>query len=167
MKYLITTIIVFILLAICYYFFTLHKRELFLFSAVNATVTLNGKPVMDAVVTQNTHFTWGNKDFSATVTTSKGANPGSFVFPKVVTHNILAHLLPHEPSVSQKMTLMYKDTNYILWYYNRHDYTDMSELDRHEPIHLTCELTDPEIRFNGTATVQGNVAYGVCRLSTK
>lgn len=127
------------------------SKTYYLFSEVNGTVFLNGKPLPGAEVEQE--YQWKDTIKNTRVTTD--AN-GRYRFPAVTEKSFLWSVLPHEPVVFQNLRIHYQGKVYKGWAQTKHNYDNNGELNG-RPFQLRCELTDepgphPEIGSFGICT---------------
>lgn len=129
------------------------SKTLYLFSAVEGTVLLNGLPVEGVEVEQD--YLWHWKDEKGLNKTSTDSQ-GYFRFPAITGRSLTAGFMPHEPVITQNIRLRYQGKEYEGWYHSKRDYENLGELDG-RPIRLKCDLNDepgphPEINSFGICT---------------
>jgi hypothetical protein len=120
-----------------------------LFSAISGTLVKDGKPVVGATLTRRAKLgDW----YEDTAVTDKD---GKFSFETMKAFSLKAHILPHEPVVSQQMFAQVGNTKYDVWYHTKFGYEDNSELMYRtmnaagrqkinatvNPISVTCEFS--------------------------
>lgn len=128
------------------------SKTLYLFSAVEGTVLLDGKPVAGVEVEQRYHWRWKDKRGTEKTTTDTS---GRFQFSTITGKSMTAGLLPHEPVIVQNIVFRYQGKEYEGWYQSKRNYEDLGELGG-KPLRLKCELTDqpgPHPESN---------SYGIC-----
>ena len=125
--------------------------KLVLFSRVDGVITLDGKPVEGAQVTQEVLYKDAD-EVPATMVTSDAQ--GNFVFEEVTHGAGLSRMLPGQVSIVQRLVIRYQGKEYEGWRHNKSSVEPNSELDGH-PLRLVCELTTPP-DFEGTH-------FGICR----
>lgn len=130
------------------------SKTLYLFSAVNGIVLLDGKPVQGVEVVQDYHWHWGDKQVKNVTTTDA---QGRFSFPVVTGKSMTAGLLPHEPVIDQQILFYYQGKEHQGWFHAKHNYEDLGEL-HGQPLNLVCDLKDEPV---GRPEI-GN--YGICVL---
>ena len=81
------------------------SKTLYLFSEVEGTVLLDGKPVQGVEIEQEYHWHWKNEH--RTNTTQSDAQ-GRFKLPAVTAKSMTAGFMPHEPVTGQRITLRYQ-----------------------------------------------------------
>ena len=81
-----------------------------LFSAVKGVVTLNGKPVVGALI-KRTAIPNSDKEYFNSIKTD---SEGRFSFPVMETH-LWLKLLPGQSTVFQKMLIEYNGEQYLGW----------------------------------------------------
>ncbi|WP_431260843.1 DUF6795 domain-containing protein [Roseateles chitinivorans] len=126
-----------------------------LFSAVEGTVLMEGKPVEGLEVQQTWSWHWGEKKGSAVTRTDA---QGRFHFPVVTGRSITGSLLPHQPVIEQSILFVHQGKVIDGWSHGKDNYEDQGEL-KGKPLRLVCDLKDeavgrPEIRSFGICTVQ-------------
>ena len=129
--------------------------KLVLFSEVNGVVLKDGVPVGGAEVVQKIDVSKPNNVPPRSVVTD--AN-GAFAFDTVSRSAGLRRMIPHEPSISQRLIIKYDGVEYEGWHHGKHSYEMNSELGG-RALKLVCDLsTKPD--FEGKH-------YGICRVSEK
>lgn len=107
-----------------------------LFSPISGTITLDGKPVVNARLVRT-----GDRDgprVDETVTNEHGY----FEFPAMVERTI-TKLLPMEFVASQKIVVSYESKSYEIWSSIKRN-PDVNTESRGKPLVVTCELTSEE-----------------------
>lgn len=127
---------------------------LYLFSAVEGTVYLNGQPVPGVEVEQAYHWHWKNEQ--RTVSKTTGAD-GTFSLTAITGQSFTARFLPHEPVIGQRITLRYQGHEHKAWVFTRHNYDALGEVAGCELV-FSCELSDEPMAHPETET------FGICRL---
>lgn len=130
------------------------SKTLYLFSEVNGTVLLDGKPVQGVEVRQDYHWHWGELKRSHTVTSDA---QGRFRFAEVTGTSWTANLLPHEPVVMQALTLRYQGKEHRGWLMYKHNYDRLGEVPG-RALNLVCDLADEPVARPETET------FGICVL---
>jgi hypothetical protein len=93
-----------------------------LFSAISGTLVKDGKPVAGATLTRRAKLgDW----YEDTAVTDKD---GKFSFGTMKAFSLTAHMLPHEPVVSQQMFAVVGEIKHDVWYHTKRGYEDNSEL---------------------------------------
>ena len=110
-----------------------------LFSQVRGVVRSQGQPVAQALVVREYRWAWKDETGSDQVTTNER---GEFSLPPIVRSSFLGGLLPHEPSVKQRITIRYQGRDYEAWTLYKRNYDDQGEL-KGRPIVLSCTLEAP------------------------
>jgi hypothetical protein len=123
-----------------------------IFSTVQGTVLLQGKPVAGAVVERQ--FEWDNEKAADRVST--GAD-GSFSLPAVTRKSsFMERFLSSEPMVKQTILVTHEGKAHKAWFHFKRNYDDNGELGG-RPIRMTCRLeSEPKRR--------GEV-FGICELN--
>ena len=132
---------------------------MYLFSAVEGTVVLDGKPVSGASVTRRYLWHWKDKKESARVTT--GAN-GTFSFAEVTGSSFLGGWLPHQPLVEQEILIAHEGKEYKAWVHAKGDYEPNSE-NEGRPLRMYCELRTPE-KVTYINEPMAKKYFGLCEL---
>ncbi len=107
------------------------------FSAVQAKLSLNGKPLKNVKVTREWH--WKKKRSDETVTDENGY----FSLPSVYERSI-SQYLPAEIAISQKMSVWINGEETEFWINAKDDGKENSEYGG-EPIALSCELSREKV----------------------
>lgn len=150
--------------------FLSYRRNLYLFSEVQGTVTQNGKPVPGVKLHQSVNWAWGQKEF--TFETVADAD-GKFIFHPILAHSFFAGIVPAEIDIKQTLRINHEGANYDGWMYNKSDYNNLSELITGEvSLNLTCELTTKKDHFGDNSPIDAksspsekDTAYGICRIA--
>lgn len=96
-----------------------------MFSDVTGEVTLDGQPIKGVEVIQFYQWAWNDKKVEYKTITD---DQGMFSFPARKIFGGLANILPHEPVISQRITIKYNDKDYVLWQHSKHNYEMNGEL---------------------------------------
>jgi hypothetical protein len=121
-----------------------------MFSEAIGKVTLNGVPIKGAQIERYYQWAWNDKEGIDNTITD---NNGGFRLSLIENNSGISGLIPHEPLISQKITITYNGKEYIAWQYVKRNYDKNGEL-KGKPISLNCELSkEPE--HNG-------IYYGIC-----
>ncbi len=126
-----------------------------MFSEVHGVVLNNGAPVAGARVVREYTWAWDNKKVREETTSDA---QGRFAFAMASKKSLLTGLLPHEPVISQLITISHDGKEYIAWDFRKHNYDPQGEL-KGKPINLNCELT----RKPSSSYINDDV-YGICTL---
>jgi hypothetical protein len=111
-----------------------------MFSQVQGVVVKNGKPVSGASVMRE--FEWAWNDIRETDKTTTDGE-GKFSFLLITRLSIMTSIMPHEPVIFQKITIVHDDKKYLAWSYFKHNYDNNGEVDGRR-LNLHCELTREE-----------------------
>jgi hypothetical protein len=129
-----------------------RAKALVLFSPVDGIVTQAGRPVMGATITRSYDWAWGNEQNSdSTVSNSMG----HFSFPGINGRSWTASFIPHEPVITQIITIEVMGQRYEAWMLSKHNYDLNGEL-QGKPINLLCEILKQPMRYE--------THYGLCTL---
>ncbi len=123
-----------------------------MFSEVNGTVLLDGKPVEGAELFQKAERSADErKNRTQTAITNKD---GVFRLPAIDRRMGLRAWIPMQPAVHQTIVIRYRGVEYEGWMHVKLSYEANTELDG-RPLNLVCELTgEPE---------REGTHYGICR----
>ncbi|MFC1751081.1 DUF6795 domain-containing protein, partial [Pseudomonadota bacterium] len=132
-----------------------------LFSEMKGVVTLNGKPVSEAVIVRTATPDSGKEYTDSTQTDAQGR----FHFARMEAF-MPSRLLPSEKTVSQEVVIEHGGKKYLAWKAATND-VDKGELnkrsaigtDKEIDINLSCELSAPETKKRGAYTT---VITGIC-----
>lgn len=130
---------------------------LYLFSAVEGTVYLNGQPASGVEVEQAYHWHWKNEQ--RTVSTRTAAD-GTFSLPALTGQSFTSRFLPHEPVIGQRITLRHQGREHKAWVFTKHNYDALGEVAGRELV-FRCELSDEPMAHPETET------FGICRLQSR
>lgn len=142
----------FIILLLTMVFEADAMAQMFLFSEVKGVVLKQGVPVEGAVVEQEYRWAW--KDEVGHQQTKTDAD-GKFGFPAVIRSSFFGSLLPHEPVVTQTISIKHDGNVFKAWMLDKGNYKENGELNG-RAISLYCELDEP-------LSHKGDV-YGICQL---
>lgn len=96
---------------------------------------------------------WGKKpDSDKAVTNANGA----FHFKAVYNGTFLGGILPHQPMISQTVTIRHDGKTYQAWAFDKMDYESGSEAGA-DPIKVACHLDYKPAHLGGK-----NLPYGLC-----
>ncbi len=126
-----------------------------MFSEVRGVVQKNTAPVAGAKVKREYTWAWDSKKVQEE-TVSDAA--GNFSFPMARKTSVISGILPHEPVISQLITISVEGKDYIAWDFRKHNYDDRGEL-RGKPINIACDLT----RKPASGYINDDI-YGICQL---
>jgi hypothetical protein len=126
-----------------------------MFSEVRGVVQKNTAPVAGAKVKREYTWAWDSKKVQEE-TVSDAA--GNFSFPMARKTSVISGILPHEPVISQLITISVEGKDYIAWDFRKHNYDDQGEL-RGKPINIACDLT----RKPASGYINDDI-YGICQL---
>ncbi len=129
-----------------------------LFSEVDGVVVREGTPVSGVQVTRSYLWGWNSSSGSDRVVTDQA---GSFHFPVIIGKSLLGGLLPHEPSIEQKILLTHAGKTYEVWVSRKRNYDKDGELDG-RPMRLRCDLSSEPKRFETGPNGRGY--FGICAL---
>lgn len=119
-----------------------------IFSAVQGTVTLEGKPVSNAQVKR--HANWQSEKSDETTTDDQG----QFSFPPMFSKSVMKYLSGQFTS-NQTMEVIYEGKTYTIWKTTKWSEEENAELGG-KPLRLTCELSkEPEVKFVGRYGIDG------------
>jgi hypothetical protein len=130
--------------------------KIYLSSAVTGLVLKNGEPVENVEITRRLNWHWGIKKISDAANTN---SKGQFVLDEQTASSLTARIMPHEPVVEQRITLMHDGVEYKGWFYTKHNYDNNGEIDG-KPLNFTCELTE-DSEYRKAYGVRE--AFGICR----
>lgn len=119
------------------------------FSKVEGVVLEGGVPVEGAEVEQS--YYWGDKP---TVNTVKTDKQGRFHFSVANRYSLLV-FFPHNPYISQEITIRYQGKSYEAYLSSKGDYDENTELNG-QPLNFICDLKNEPSRDDGF--------YGICTL---
>jgi len=123
-----------------------------LFSKVNGTILIDGKPVQDAEVER--YYKWQGPDKSNKEIVKTDAQ-GRFSFPAAYDNSVLSSIFPHNPSIQQEITIRHQGKEYEAYMLMKGNYEENGEL-KGKPLILSCDLKNQ-------ASVGGDF-YGICTL---
>ncbi len=126
-----------------------------MFSEVRGVVLMNGAPVAGAKVSREYTWAWDNKKVREEAQSDAA---GKFSFARASKSSFMSGLMPHEPVISQLITISFEGKDYIAWDFRKHNYDDKGEL-KGKPINLSCELT----RKPSSSYIKDDI-YGICSL---
>ncbi len=126
-----------------------------MFSEVQGVVLKNGAPVVGAKVTREYTWAWDNKKVKEEVTSDA---KGKFSFAMASKSSLLSGLMPHEPVISQLITISFEGKDYIAWDFRKHNYDNNGEL-KGKPVKIACELTKKP-----SSSYISDEIYGICSL---
>lgn len=115
-----------------------------LFSPIEGTVLLNGKPVENVKVIKE--YDWANKNKEGKEITRTNSD-GYFSFPALYDRSVFTSLMPHEPLVLQYIMFEHNGNEYLGWRYSKGNYEEGGELGK-SPIKLVCDLSWEKKRHN-------------------
>jgi len=118
-----------------------------LFSPVSGVVLFNGEPVSGAALTRSWFWHWKDRR-GEDVTHTDAA--GRFSFPAVYGSSLLGGILPHEPVIEQRMTVLHSGKQYDVWIHFKHSYSENGEL-AGKPMNLICRLDGERVRRDGVS----------------
>lgn len=130
------------------------SKTLYLFSEVEGTVVQNGQPVAGVEVEQEYHWRWGDVRRRTTVTTDA---QGRFHFPEATGTSLTASLVPHEPVITQRITLRHQGSEHKGWVFTKHDYDRLGEVQGRR-LSFVCDLDSTPGPHPETQT------FGICVL---
>ena len=127
------------------------KFRLCVFSAVKGVVLDHGRPVTGAKVLRTYEWGWGGdrEERDEAVTDESGR----FQMPAIFRTSVSGALIPHEPHISQLLTIVANGKEYMAWSVMKRDYEENSEVDG-KPTSIICRLEN-EVGRHGTI-------YGIC-----
>ncbi len=130
-------------------------------------VTLDGKPLSGAVISQSGDWSWTQEEFTQEAKTD---SEGGFILPPIIAHTILASVLPAQIIILQTIRIEYGGTTYNGFMYEKTNYDKFSELGG-TSFNLVCELSnkkdyigDDSPRDKMVFLYNKDTAYGVCRV---
>lgn len=130
-----------------------------IFSEVEGTILLNGKPTEGVKVIKE--YRWSNMKKNEVIefTTDKD---GRFHFSASYGHSLLFSVFPHEPVIRQYLMFQYNGKEYLGWTYAKGNYDLGGEMGIN-PIKLICDLTWEEKDYN----IESPLRYyrGICKLT--
>lgn len=122
-----------------------------LFSAMSGTITLDGKPVVNAKLVRT-----ADRDGAKTDETMTDEN-GYFQFPAMFERTI-TKFLPQEFVVSQKVVLYFDEQEYEIWWGIKRKPEENIE-SRGKPLVVNCELSNS----NASVMIDASSFHGLCR----
>ncbi|XXF08715.1 hypothetical protein J3Q00_22500 [Pseudomonas sp. D2-3] len=128
------------------------SKTLYLFSEVEGTVLLDGKPAQGVEIEQEYHWHWKNEHRKNSV---KSDAQGRFHFPAVTAKSLTAGFMPHEPVIGQRLTLRYQGKDHKGWVFTKHNYDNLGEV-KNRPLKFICELNSEPVAYPETET------FGIC-----
>jgi len=128
--------------------------KLCLFSAVHAVILDHGHPVAGATVERSFVWDWKSERGQESIVTHAD---GRVEFAPIWRSSALASIVPHEPSIGQRIVIKVGDRSYDAWVANKGEYGENGEL-RGKPIDLVCDLA--------TEPTEMDRFFGICRLRT-
>ncbi|WP_369941003.1 DUF6795 domain-containing protein [Xanthomonas medicagonis] len=130
------------------------SKTLYLFSEVEGTVLLDGKPVQGVEIEQAYHWHWKDRQGTKNAKTDM---LGRFHLPAVTDTSLTASLMPHEPVIGQRITLRYQGREHKGWVFTKHNYEASGEV-KGRPLKFICELNSEPVAHPETET------FGICVL---
>ncbi len=113
----------------------LQAENVCLFSAMEGTLTFQGKPVVGAEVVRTIEFN-DKKEKPDSVVTDEN---GMFTFP--VMNRVVRQIFPFENGTVQSLFVHYKGHEYHIWHMARGDGSEYEEFGG-KPVNLRCEITN-------------------------
>ena len=160
MKYfLIISIVLLFVISVVFYFS--YRRNLYLFSEIKGLITINGKPVPYAEVSESATWNWNKEEFSFGKKTEKD---GTFSFSPIISHSFFAGILPEEIRIKQMIRITYDNVTYDGWMHFKQDYGNLSEIEGGR-LDVICELTNSKDYLSKKVPENGTAPYGICRLA--
>lgn len=96
------------------------------------------QPAAKVRLVRSWEWSWtGRKGSDETITDEEGR----FSFPEVTGRSITARLLPHEPSIVQKVVAELPEGEIEIWRADKTNYRPNGEL-RGDPLHVVCGLEE-------------------------
>ncbi|MBI3230010.1 MAG: hypothetical protein HYZ45_07515 [Burkholderiales bacterium] len=126
-----------------------------MFSEVQGVVLKNGAPVAGAKIKREYTWAWDNKKVTEDAVSDAA---GKFAFSQASKSSFMSGLMPHEPVISQLITISFEGKEYIAWDFRKHNYDNNGEL-KGKPIKISCELT----RKPASSYINDDI-YGICSL---
>jgi hypothetical protein len=124
--------------------------ELILSSALKGQVLLNNQPVVGATIQRESKWAWADETIRNEMTTG---TDGKFYFEEIMRRSLLATWLPHEPTITTKLTILHQGKTYEAFVTDKHDYKRDGEFNgKHS--RLVCHLERPPARKESH--------YGIC-----
>ncbi len=136
-------------------------------TAMDGTITLDGKPVSGVKVILETRIVFNNKK---TVSSTETDHLGRFHFDAIFSNSI-NNILPSAKMIDQKVTLLYQNKEYLAWKMVKNNYKYNGELnDLSDPIDesnvipliLTCDFNNENITRKA-GTHEHVTLTGICR----
>ncbi|MCC5865553.1 MAG: carboxypeptidase regulatory-like domain-containing protein [Wenzhouxiangella sp.] len=113
---------------------------LVLMSAMEGRLTDAGsQPAANIRLVRSWDWAWRNLQGQDETTTDED---GFFRFPAVTGNSLTARLLPHEPSVRQRIMAHHPTGPIEIWLARKGNYDDNGEL-QGRPLRVLCDLADP------------------------
>ena len=128
-----------------------------MFSAVEGVVLMHGEPVAGATVSQGYKWVDYHKTYK-TITDGEG----KFSFPPRFRTSFRVMIIPHQPSISQTMTIDFEGKIYDAWNCHKLTYAPNGEL-KDKELNLIFELNS-EPKPHGKPPYS---YYGLAKLSNK
>lgn len=116
-----------------------RKDEVYLFSEVKGTISLNGNPMEGIKLTRVYPKIGKSEDVTETIYTDED---GGFHFEEVRGKLGIMRFLPHEAVIHQYIKAEYLGEEYVVWYACKRNYEPLGELKYHE----TDPVLSPEMQ---------------------
>lgn len=113
----------------------LQAEDVCVFSAMEGTITFQGKPAVGAKVTLIVRWKDEKGETETTVTDEKGR------FSLPVMNRVLRQLFPAEFVAHQSIFVHYQGQEYHIWEMSKRDGGEYEEFGG-RPVNLRCEITD-------------------------
>jgi hypothetical protein len=124
--------------------------KLCIFSEVRGIVLDHGRPVPGAKIVRTFDWHWTDETGRDEATTNE---KGEFRMPAIFRTTVFGALIPHEPFVFQKISIVLDGKEIRAWATDKRDYELNSETGG-KPPNITCRLEN-EVKHRGRI-------YGIC-----
>ena len=115
-------------------------KPLVLMSAMEGRlIDADGRPAAGVRLVRSWNWAWPNQQGQDETTTDEN---GAFRFPAITGRSLTARLLPHEPSIRQRIIAHHPSGPVEIWLARKGNYADNGEL-QGRPLRVLCSLAGP------------------------